>query len=99
MPASSRKPDFYYLESDGQIFLIRKGATWRFPASRRELPAPIVGGSIIPVLGKTVLFTHPVLKRHPHHWFHKDEIIGRRDVDRVVQQAVNRTLVRGAAKV
>jgi len=93
------KPDFYYLESDGQVFLVRDRSTWRFPRSTRELPAKLLHGWIIPVGAVKVLFAHPILKKHPHHWFHKDEVIGRKDVDSVVQQAVNRTLPRGAAKV
>ncbi len=93
------KPDYYYLESDGQIFLVRDRNAWRFPKTLRELPSRFKPGSIIPVGNSAVLFAHPILKKHPHHWFHKDEVIGRRDVDPVVQQAVNRTLPRGAAKV
>jgi len=93
------KPDFFYLESDGQIFLVKQGRQWRFPKSKRELPSSYQTVSIIPVGDKRVLFAHPILKAHPFNWFHKDEIIGRRDVDPVVQQAVNRTLPRAAAKV
>ena len=93
------QPDFYYLESDGQIFLVRDGARFRFPRSKKELPCPFQPGGIIPVGEKNVLFAHPVLKHHPEHWFHKDEVIGRSDVDGLVQQAVNRTLPRAAAKV
>ena len=33
-----KTPDFYYLESDGQVFLVRDGRRWRFPRSSRELP-------------------------------------------------------------
>jgi 8-oxo-dGTP diphosphatase len=96
MPA---KPDFYYLESDGQVFLVREGDHWRFPRRTSELPARILPVSTIPVGSTTVLYAHPVLKHHPDHWFHKDEVIGRKDVDSIVQQAINRTLPRGAAKV
>jgi len=46
-----------------------------------------------------VLFAKPILQCHPHTWFHKDDIVGRRDIDSVVQVAVNRTLNRGSAKV
>jgi ADP-ribose pyrophosphatase YjhB (NUDIX family) len=93
------KPDFYYLESDGQIFLVKEGTSWRFPKSKSELPARFIAGPVIPVGSIKVLFGHPILKQHPTHWFHKDEVIGRKDIDYVVQQAVNRTLPRGAAKV
>jgi len=92
-------PDFYYLETDGQIFLVRDKHHWRFPYSLRELPCRFEPVFPIPVAGKIVLFAHPILEHHPHHWFHKDEVIGRADIDGIVQQAVNRSLPRGAAKV
>jgi 8-oxo-dGTP diphosphatase len=96
---SSVKPDFYYLESDGQVFLVRRGHQWTFPRSRRELPCRFAAVSIIPLKQGNVLFAKPVLEKHPVHWFHKDEVIGRADIATVVQLAVNRTLARGAAKV
>jgi ADP-ribose pyrophosphatase YjhB (NUDIX family) len=92
-------PDFYYLESDGQVFLIKKGGTWRFPSRKSELPCPIKPVFTMPLPGGTVLFAKPILARHPFHWFHKDELIGRRDVSPIVQEAVNRSLPRAASKV
>ena len=92
-------PDFYYLESDGQVFLVKRGRTWSFPRTRRELPCAISPISTIPLPQGKVLFAKPTLEKHPVHWFHKDEVIGRADVAPVVQLAVNRTLARGAAKV
>ncbi len=89
----------YYLESDGQVFLIKRGKTWRFPSSRDELPCRIKPVFTMPLAGGPVLFAKPILQHHPDHWFHKDEVIGRKDVDPMVQQAVNRSLPRGAAKV
>lgn len=107
--ASRRSPDparralkgdvRYYLETDGQIFLVRRGATWTFPRLRSQLPCEMTPLWVIPVGRERVVFAKPHLDRHPVEWFHKDEVIGRRDVDPLVQQAVNRTLVRTAAKV
>jgi len=93
------KPDFYYLETDGQVFLLRDRNTWRFPKSSREIPFPFKGLYPIPVGTHQVLYAQPRLDRHPDHWFHKDAVIGRSDVDPIVQRAVNRTLPRGASKV
>ncbi len=53
----------------------------------------------MPLNGGTVLFAKPILKNHPAHWFHKDEVIGRSDIAPLVQQAVNRSLTRTASKV
>src|SRR5882672_4450849 len=93
------KPDYFYLETDGQVFLLRDKTHWRFPKTARELPCRYKPVFPIPIGQKIVLYAHPILKHHPEHWFHKDDVIGRRDVDPIVQQAVNRSLPRGAAKV
>ena len=93
------KPDFYYLESDGQVFLVKHGRTWHFPRNRRELPCKFDPVFLIPLSGGRVLFAKPRLERHPSHWFHKDNVIGRRDIAPIVQEAVNRSLPRAAAKV
>jgi ADP-ribose pyrophosphatase YjhB (NUDIX family) len=92
-------PDFYYLESDGQVFLINEGVFWRFPKSRRQIPCPFKPVFTMSLPRGRVLFAKPVLRRHPEHWFHKDDLIGRPDVDPLVQQAVYRTLPRNASKV
>ena len=98
MPKNS-SPDFYYLESDGQVFLIKEGRMWRFPRSKKELPSRYVPVFTMPIKGKMVLFAKPILKQHPTHWFHKDEIVGRNDIVPLVHQAVNRSLTRTASKV
>jgi len=90
---------FYYLESDGQVFLIKKGRTWQFPSRRSELPCPIKPVFTMPLKEGAVLYAKPILSRHPFHWVHKDDVIGRPDVAPVVQKAVNRSLPRAASKV
>lgn len=93
------RPDFYYLESDGQVFLLKDRGRWRFPARRSEIPFAFSPVFTMPLQGGRVLYARPRLERHPSHWMHKDEVIGRLDVAPIVQQAVNRSLPRGAAKV
>ena len=93
------KPDYYYLESDGQVFLVKKGRLWQFPSRKSEIPCPIHPVFTMPLVQGTVLFAKPVLALHPFHWFHKDELIGRPDVAAIVQEAVNRSLPRAASKV
>jgi len=97
--SSKLTPDFYYLESDGQVFLVRDKTQWRFPKSRRELPCTFEPVYLISLAGGSVLYAKPNLSNHPVHWFHKDTVIGRRDIAPIVQQAVNRSLPRCAAKV
>jgi ADP-ribose pyrophosphatase YjhB (NUDIX family) len=90
--------DFLYLESDGQVYLLKDGKRWRFPRPA-EAPCRFIPVFIMPIHGQNVLFAKPVLKHHPAHWFHKDHVIGRTEIDPLVQQAINRSLPRGAAKV
>src|SRR5437016_4871305 len=92
-------PDYYYLESDGQVFLVQDGDGWRFPKSKSELPCAFKPVFMMPIQTRKVLYADPILKSHPAHWFHKDTLVGRRDIDPIVEQAVNRSLPRGAAKV
>jgi len=89
----------YYLESDGQVFLVKRGRLWTFPTKRAELPCPFKPVFAMPFSEGQVIFAKPVLDRHPFHWFHKDDLIGRRDMSPLVQKAVNRSLPRAAAKV
>jgi ADP-ribose pyrophosphatase YjhB (NUDIX family) len=90
---------YFYLESDGQVFLLKKGRTWQFPSRRSELPCPIKSVFLMPLKEGSVLFAKPVLSNHPFHWFQKDDLIGQKDVAPIVQKAVNRSLPRAAAKV
>jgi 8-oxo-dGTP diphosphatase len=90
---------YFYLESDGQVFLTKKGQMWCFPQSKKELPCRYIPVFTMPFKEGGVLYAKPILKHHPEHWFHKDDLIGRSDVDPLVQRAVNRSLPRAAAKV
>jgi ADP-ribose pyrophosphatase YjhB (NUDIX family) len=92
-------PDFYYLESDGQVYLVKDRGRWRFPKTRKELPCSFEAISVMLVAGRRVLFAKPNLQHHPERWFHKDDIPGLKNIDVIVQLAVNRSLPRGAAKV
>src|SRR5207249_3885324 len=80
-------------------FLVRERGLWRFPRKRSELPCRFKPVFPMPIGRKMVLFAHPILKSHPEHWHHKDEVVGESDVDPIVQLAINRSLARGAAKV
>lgn len=90
---------YFYLETDGQIFLLKKGKLWQFPTKTSEIPCRFKPVSTMPLKEGKVIFAKPLLSRHPFHWMHKDEVIGRSDVAPVVQKAVNRSLPRAASKV
>ena len=77
------KPDLYYLESDGQVFPVKKGRQWTFPL-KAAIPCPFDAVFVMPIAGQRVIFAKPKLAKHPSHWFHKDEIVGREDIATVV---------------
>jgi len=90
---------YYYLESDGQVYLVKKGRTWYFPSRHSEVPCKFQPVFTMPFAEDRVIFAKPILASHPFHWFQKDDLIGRPDVAPIVQKAVNRSLPRAAAKV
>jgi hypothetical protein len=55
------KPDYYYLESDGQVFLVRQGRRWRFPKAVSERPCKFKPLYLIPIENRTVLYVKPIL--------------------------------------
>lgn len=83
----------YYVETDGEVYLIARQGRLTFPTSLEELPFPVEEKRVMCVLGQEVHFCVPRLKRHPR-WYHKDELIGREDVDPLVRRAVNTSLPR-----
>lgn len=87
----------YYVETDGEVYLVQEDGAWRFPAHKESLPFPIEELFSMMVLGQEVLFCKPSLNYHPH-WCHKDELIGWENVDPIVRQAVNLSLPRVVAE-
>lgn len=83
----------YYVESDGEVFLVQESGHWRFPAHKESLPFEVEALHTMHVLGQEVVFCKPRIAYHPH-WTHKDELIGWGNVDPLVRQAVNLSLPR-----
>ncbi|MBI4021271.1 MAG: NUDIX domain-containing protein [Candidatus Aenigmarchaeota archaeon] len=48
----------------------------------------------MPIRGTEILYATPVIRRHPSEWPHKDDLVSMLNVSPVVQEAVNRSLVR-----
>lgn len=88
----------YYVETDGQVYLVRRGERWALPRWREEIPFEIRPDRRFVVAGQEVLFCIPILDHHPHDWHHKDEIPGLDEVEPLVRQAVHLTLPRVVAE-
>jgi len=83
---------YYYIEADGQVFLIEKDGLLRFPQSKEEVPFEFEIVRKMP-LEDEVQYCHPKIDNHPD-WVYKEDVPGLENVDRVVRIAVNRSLVR-----
>jgi len=82
----------YYIESDGRLFLVRRGDHFDLP-SPDEIPFEVE--RIAPLdLDASIWFCMPRLEGHPHDWPSKDEVQDRPDVAPRVVQAVHATMPR-----
>jgi len=89
---------YYYIETDGRVFLIEEAGKLRFPHSTDEFDFEIEIIARMPIEGHEVLFCKPKLSAHPEHWWHKDEIPMLDQAEPIVRQAINMSLPRVTAK-
>lgn len=90
--------EHYYLERDGQVFLISEGGRLRFPTARSEIPWEFEIIHTMNLRGERVHFCKPHLDRHPEDWWHKEQIPGLDEALPLVRLAVSATLPRLTAK-
>lgn len=86
---------FLYIETDGQVYLVRgPQGLLTFPSEDASLPFPVHERHEARIGDDVVVFARPRLDTHPFEWVYKDTIPGRSDVDPLVRQAVNASLTR-----
>ncbi len=90
--------EHYYLERDGQVFLIAEGGRLRFPVARSEIPCAFEIIHTMHLQGERVHFCKPHLSFHPEDWWHKEQIPGLDEALPLVRLAVTATLPRLTAK-
>jgi len=82
----------YYIESDGRIFLVRRGSRFDLP-SPDEVPFDI--DRIAPLdSSESVWFCVPHLEAHPREWPSKDDVDARDDIEPIVRTAVHASMPR-----
>ena len=84
---------FLYVESDGQLFLVRRDGKLALPAED-EVPFDVEERVPMNLPDADVAFCTPREGRFRPEWIPKDAVPGLADVDALVQRAVNATLVR-----
>ena len=96
-----RKPsrDHIFVETDGQVYLVRDRGTLRFPRVRETLPFPTEPNGVMDFGDDRVLRQKPLLDHHPEEWFGRDAIFERSDVDPLVKRAIYTTMIRCVSEV
>lgn len=88
----------YYVETDGQIYLVQHNGRWTLPDDTDGLPFDIEPHGRMVVQGEDVVYCKPKLDEHPYEWHHKDAVPGMDDAEPIVREAVHYTLPRVVAE-
>lgn len=94
MGKPKRVAEHLYIETDGQIYLVREGAIFRLPTADEALPFNIERKGAMKLGDRRMLMAKPKIDRHPEEWIGRDEAFEREDVDNIVKQAIYMTLMR-----
>src|SRR2546426_1173043 len=96
-----RKPSrgHVFVETDGQVYLVRDRGTLRFPRVGETLPFPTEPNGVMDFGDDRVLRQKPLLDHHPEEWFGRDAIFERSDVDPLVKRAIYTTMIRCVSEV
>ena len=94
-----RRREHLFVETDGQVFLVRDRGLWRFPRAGARLPFRYAVAAAMDFGPDVVLRAKPDLSRHPEEWFQRDDLFARADVDGLVLRAVYMTMARLVAEV
>jgi 8-oxo-dGTP diphosphatase len=90
--------EHYYLERDGQVFLIDDAGRLRFPTSRAEIPFTFEIVHTMHLQNAPVHYCKPHVETHPEDWWHKEKIPALDEALPIVRLAVSTSLPRLTAK-
>lgn len=98
--ARKRHPsDHVFVETDGQVYLVRDRDGLRFPRADESLPFPVDPNGVMDFGGVRVIKRKPRLDYHPEEWISRDEVFERVDVDPIVKRAIYTTMIRCVSEV
>ncbi len=97
--SSERKPEHLFIETDGQVYLIRDGGTLRFPRAGERLPFRVDRRQRMVLDDAVVTRAKPLIKGHPEDWLNRDAVFTRGDVDGLVKHAIYLTMMRLVSEV
>ena len=91
--------EYLFVETDGQVYLVKDRGVWRFPRKGEPLPFPMAESRRLDFGADVVHRMTPELDHHPEEWFNRDDLFSRADVDDLVKEAVYTTMPRLVAEV
>jgi len=94
-----RRREHLFVETDGQVYLVRDRGVWRFPRAGERLPFRHEVTATMDFGADVVLRARPTLSYHPEEWFQRDDLFARTDVDGLVTRALYMTMARLVAEV
>ncbi len=96
---AKRRREHAYVETDGQVYLVRDHGVLRFPRSGEKLPFPTEPNGTMDFGQDLVRKLKPVLDHHPEDWYGRDALFDRRDVADLVKRAIYTTMIRCVSEV
>jgi histidinol-phosphate phosphatase family protein len=94
-----RRTEHLFVETDGQVYLVKDRGRWRFPRVDERLPFRYEIAATMDFGADVVRRAKPKLSYHPEEWFQRDDLFARSDVDGLVTRAVYMTMTRLVAEV
>ncbi len=94
-----RDREHVYVETDGQVYLVRDRGRLRFPRPGERLPFRTEPNGVMDFGSDRVMKRKPVLDHHPEDWLGRDAIFERTDVDPLVKRALYTTMIRCVSEV
>src|SRR5437867_5598715 len=93
------RKEHLFVETHGQVYLIRDRGRWRFPTTQEKVPFRFAETARMDFGTEVVRRAKPKLSYHPEEWFNRDALFSRADVDPLVKKAVYMTMPRLVAEV
>lgn len=99
MARKRSRREHVFVETDGQVYLVRDRGRFRFPRAHETLPFPTEPKGIMDFGGDRILKRTPLLDYHPEEWMGRDAVFERSDVDPLVKRAIYTTMIRCVSEV
>ena len=94
-----RSREHLFVETDGQVYLIRDRGRFRFPRADETLPFSTDPNGVMDFGEDRVVKRKPLLDYHPEEWIGRDAVFERTDVDPLVKRAIYTTMIRCVSEV